>query len=206
MPKENENLVKRRKSEILEACGKLYERMGYQEITIRDISRETSMSRPSIYNYFETKEEIFLALLTEEYKKWTEDLETLLDSCKEISADELARRLADTLTPRIILLKISAMNLYEIETNSRFENLVDYKEAFKKSVTVFEKVLRKFIPGIPDDRVKEIRYAFFPFMYGIYPYVYPSKEQMRAMDQVKIPYERTTIADLTYHFFRQVLR
>ncbi len=34
----------------------------------------TSLSRPSIYNYFETKEEIFLAILQKEYWSWVEAL------------------------------------------------------------------------------------------------------------------------------------
>ncbi|MBQ7671297.1 MAG: TetR/AcrR family transcriptional regulator, partial [Clostridia bacterium] len=51
-----------REEEILNACEKLYERMNFKEITIKEIGAETSFSRPSIYNYFQTKEEIFLKL------------------------------------------------------------------------------------------------------------------------------------------------
>ena len=58
-----------RRAEILNACDRLYREKGFREITIKDISQETSFSRPSIYNYFETKEEIFLGLLTREYKQ-----------------------------------------------------------------------------------------------------------------------------------------
>ena len=64
MPKGSEELTEQRKDEIIEACARLYETKGFKEITIKDISAETSFSRPSIYNYFETREEIFLALLT----------------------------------------------------------------------------------------------------------------------------------------------
>ena len=34
----------------------------------------TSFSRPTIYNYLETKEEIFMALFQREYDRWNEDL------------------------------------------------------------------------------------------------------------------------------------
>ena len=56
-------LTSARKEEIIKACAKLYESMSFKEITIKEIGAETSFTRTSIYNYFETKEEIFLALL-----------------------------------------------------------------------------------------------------------------------------------------------
>ena len=63
MPKGSEELTNARREEIVRACAALYETMGFKEITIRDIGEKTSVTRTSIYNYFQTKEEIFLALL-----------------------------------------------------------------------------------------------------------------------------------------------
>ena len=77
MAKESLELIAQRKSEVIDACETLYRTKGFREVTIKDISTETSFSRPSIYNYFETKEEIFLALLTREYDQWTEKLTKL---------------------------------------------------------------------------------------------------------------------------------
>ena len=62
MPKGSAKLTNSRREEIISACRKLYQTMSYREITIKEIAEETSFTRPSIYNYFETKEEIFLAL------------------------------------------------------------------------------------------------------------------------------------------------
>lgn len=59
MPAKSIERDKARQEEILDACGRLYQIKGFHDITIKDISEETSLSRPSIYNYFETKEEIF---------------------------------------------------------------------------------------------------------------------------------------------------
>ena len=67
MPKGSEELTAARREEIINACEKLYRTMRFKEITIKEIGRETSFTRTSIYNYFETKEEIFLALLKREY-------------------------------------------------------------------------------------------------------------------------------------------
>lgn len=57
-----------RKEEIINACEKLYENNNFKDITIKSIGEKTTFSRTSIYNYFQTKEEIFLALLKENMK------------------------------------------------------------------------------------------------------------------------------------------
>lgn len=205
MPRGSEELTNRRKNEIIEACEKLYRTKGFHDITIKDIGKEISMSRPSIYNYFETREEIFLALLTEEYVRWTSDLRNMAESHSQMTADELAHGIAGTLDSREVLLKISAMNLYEIEENSRLDNLAEYKAAFKESVKAFEEVLHKFMPGLSEKRIEEIRYAFYPFMYGIYPYAHPTDKQLEAMDRVQLDYRKSTVNEITYHFLRQIL-
>ena len=75
MPKGSAELTRARKEEILAACRKLYETMSFKEITLKEIGQQTSFTRTSIYNYFETKEEIFLALFGQEYELLPEDLD-----------------------------------------------------------------------------------------------------------------------------------
>ena len=52
-----------RQEEIVNACDILYERLGYDGVNFKAIAELTSISRPAIYNYFRTKDEILLALL-----------------------------------------------------------------------------------------------------------------------------------------------
>ena len=84
MPKGSEELTNARKEEIINACASLYETVSFKDITIRDIGAATSFSRTSIYNYFQTKEEIFLALLQREHELWIADLEELIRQIKYI--------------------------------------------------------------------------------------------------------------------------
>ena len=122
MPKGSEELTNARKEEIINACASLYETMGFKDITIRDIGAKTSFTRTSIYNYFQTKEEIFLALLQREHEAWTADLERTASEHDALSADEFADALARTLEKRGCMLKLMSMNLYDMEGNSRMEN------------------------------------------------------------------------------------
>ncbi len=69
MPKSSAERTNARKEEIISAAESLYQKKGFKDITIQDIARETSFTRTSIYNYFETKEEISWLY----YKKNTKD-------------------------------------------------------------------------------------------------------------------------------------
>lgn len=93
MPKGSPELVQARRDEIISACGKLYETMSFKDITIKEIANFTSFTRPSIYNYFQTKEEIFLALFQREYETWTEEVGGLMPSGRSDRRREFARAL-----------------------------------------------------------------------------------------------------------------
>ena len=92
MPKGSPELTQSRKKEIVAACRKLFQTMSYKEITIKEIAEETSFTRPSIYNYFETKEEIFLALFQKEYESFADELRELCQGKEKLSLKDIADR------------------------------------------------------------------------------------------------------------------
>lgn len=100
MPKGSEDMSNARKEEIIDACASLYETKSFRDITIRDIGEKTSFTRTSIYNYYHSKEEIFLALLRREHEAWTEDLNGISRQYGKLSAEEFADKLARSLEKR----------------------------------------------------------------------------------------------------------
>ena len=128
MPKGSKELTEARREEIIDACAGLYETMSFRDITIRDIGNETSFTRTSIYNYFRTKEEIFLALLQREHEAWACDITGFTESAETVTAGEFALAMAEILEKRECMLKLMSMNIYDMETNSRLENLVEFKK------------------------------------------------------------------------------
>ncbi len=197
MPKAAKDVVEKRPEEIIEACRKLYRIKSFSEITLKDISVETSLSRPSIYNYFQTKEEIFLAVLKEEYRYWNKDLRKILETAEPLSVESFAEAIALSLKKRTVLLKIQCMNLFDIEENSREERLVDFKGEYKTSIELMSECLLHFFPALQPQACDDFIYEFFPFMYGIYPYVYPTEKQKSAMKTAGIHKPKITVYDMT---------
>ena len=205
MPKGSEELTNARKDEIISACAALYETMSFKDITLRDIGERTSFTRTSIYNYFQTKEEIFLALMQREYERWAADLEALLASHEAMTAGRFADALARTLERRG-LLKLMAMNLYDMEDNSRMENLVALKGAYRAALEAVERCLEKFFPAMDGGDRQAFRYAFFPFLFGVYPYTQATGKQKAAMEAAGIDVPRYTAYELTRPLVEGLLR
>ena len=205
MPKGSPELTSARKEEIISACRKLYETMSFKDITLKEIGKQTSFTRTSIYNYFETKEEIFLALFAQEYELFAEDLDRLLEQREMLSTDELSSELAHALERRPLMLKLLSMNLYDMEANSRMERLVEFKKAYGESSDAVDRCLKKFVPGLTEENRQTFLYAFLPFVYGLYPYTVVTEKQRLAMKEAGIPYVYMSTYEMAYTFIRTLL-
>ena len=173
-----------KREEIVDACEQLYQTMSFREITLKEISKITSFSRPTIYNYFETKEEIFLALFKREYDRWNEALTAILEENGWLTKAQLADRIAQSLADREQLLKILSMNNFDMEANSRQEMLTSFKYSYGRSMKLMC-MIQNFI------------YTFYPFMFGIYPYTAVTEKQKTAMREAGVDYVYKTVYELT---------
>lgn len=188
-----------RKEEIINACEELYQTMSFKDITLKEIGAKTSFSRTSIYNYFQTKEEIFLALLKREYDTWIAALREVIEANDSMTNEEIAAALAGTLKDRAQLLKIMSMNHYDLEENSRMELLVDFKVSYGNALKQVADILAKFRPDMSVEKRQDFLYAFFPFMFGIYPYTVITDKQRQAMTEAGVDYTYSSLYDLTFH-------
>ncbi len=205
MPKGSPELTAARKEEIISACEQLYKTMSFKDITLKEIGNVTSFTRTSIYNYFQTKEEIFLALYTREYDRWNEDLQGILNENVKLSKKQLSEKIASSIAKREQLLKLLSMNNYDMESNSRPELLVSFKVSYGESLRNIQKILKKFCPDMNEADIKNFIYVFFPFMFGIYPYTTVTDKQREAMNKANVDFTYQTIFEITNNCILRLL-
>ena len=205
MPKGSPELTAARKEEIISACEQLYKTMSFKDITLKEIGNVTSFTRTSIYNYFQTKEEIFLALYTREYDRWNEDLQGILNENSKLSKKQLSEKIASSIAKREQLLKLLSMNNYDMESNSRPELLVSFKVSYGESLRNIQKILKKFCPDMNEADIKNFIYVFFPFMFGIYPYTTVTDKQREAMNKANVDFTYQTIFEITNNCILRLL-
>ena len=192
------SVVDVRKAEIVKACRELYQKMNFKEITIKEISEYTSFSRPSIYNYFPTKESIFLEIFREEYVFWCDDLNNIMAKNKQLTARQFAAKLAKTLEKRAVLLKLLSMNLYDLEENCTLADLTEFKKEYKHALETIAKLLRTYFSGMTATEIERFTYIFFPSMFGLFPYTSVTEKQAKAMNNVGLKYPQKSVYDFAY--------
>lgn len=205
MPRITEEESNARRTEIVDACETLYRTLSYRDITMAQIAEGLSFGRANIYNYFQCKDEIFLALLQREYELWASDLAALRDGRDALDDDGIARGLAASLQAREQMLRLMAMNLYEMEENSRLENLIAFKRVYRAAVDNLRGMLEKYKPRWDGEHIDRFLYSFLPFMYGVYPYAHATDKQLAAIEAAGAPTPGLSIFELADRFVRKMV-
>ncbi len=133
MIKGTPELIAGRREEIVNACERLYQTMSFRDITLKEIGNEVPFSRPTIYNYFQTKEEIFLALFEREYNLWNADLSAILNGSDALTVPQLAGAGADFAALREGLAKDSGAAEAKIEQRIRDQKGESYAFSFDRA-------------------------------------------------------------------------
>ena len=205
MPKVPPEQMERRKEEIIDACEKIYRAQGFFGVTIKGISTEITCTRPAIYHYFETKEEILLALLVREYKRWLDALAAVKERANTLTREELAAAVAHTLEDRDVLLRIQNMNLYDIEQTSRIEKLTEFKVLYKNMIMMLSEILIGYSEKIQESRIEPFCLTFSAFLFGVYSFVFHTEKQLESMRIAGVEQSDVTIYDMVYNCLIQIL-
>lgn len=135
----NDAQKEERRRLLLEAARRLYERSGFAEVAIAGVAAEAGLAKGTVYLYFATKEELFLALLEEELWGWFDEVDLRLDRLKPADAQAGSRKvtgaLLETLTPRTLLLKLLTVLHALLEQN------IAEASAFRFKAGVLERVV-----------------------------------------------------------------
>lgn len=76
-----------RKKKILECSKKEFSKNGFYKTQIADIAKAANISRATVYQYFNNKDEIYMTLLSEQLTKWKEMMKQ-----NEINVSKLTRQ------------------------------------------------------------------------------------------------------------------
>ena len=173
-----------RKREILEAAKAQILVMDYDAVTLATIAEKTSISRPSMYHYYEKKEAVFVDLLIQEYQELEKDMQPLLK--RKMTRERFCRKLTSILWKRQLLLKLLSLQLpvwrheYSDEDLERF-----VKETLPYQRTLTQVLLRQF-PDAGDEARNMFRVQFSVYCNSLYVIEHLPQSQMTAMEEQKV--------------------
>ena len=165
----NEDQIELRRQEILNACKKLLMEQGYEDTTLLAISKLISVGRTTIYNYYPTKEDLFMELCTIETETIIKELNDLYEHADKNNKDEEFKKILMTIFIKYkYLFDYYAMYVAKVLGKANKE----VTDAFQEKVTVpfkdFYKKLLLFInPNLTHDRIVSFNNILWVFFTGI---------------------------------------
>ena len=165
----NEDQIELRRQEILNACKKLLMEQGYEDTTLLAISKLISVGRTTIYNYYSTKEDLFMELCTIEIETPIKELNDLYDHADKNNKDvEFKNMLMTIFLKYKHLFDYYSMYIAKVLGKANKETT----DAFQERVTVpFKDIFKKWLlfvnPNLTHDRIVSFNYVLWVFFTGI---------------------------------------
>lgn len=121
-----------KKDSILNAAWELFKQFGYNKVSIAEIAKKASVSQVSIYNFFNSKENLLDGLLNKILDEYYQELFEIMES-----SDPIRQKFEKLLTARIDFFESFSMRLLLdnggfIKENILKENYNKFTEAFLK--------------------------------------------------------------------------
>ena len=115
-----------RRAHLLQKASELFEREGLVP-TAAQLAKSANIAKGTVYLYFRSKQEIFLALLEEQFALFFDELAQHLRLTPPRRGDDVGSALIQILHARHQLLPLAVMGPTELENNAPDEALLSYK-------------------------------------------------------------------------------
>lgn len=177
----SEEQIQDRIQEIVTAASLIYDSVGYEGLSFSAISEYTKFTRPNIYKYFKTKEEIILLILIKDFKSWISAINNSFKINKLYSIYEIGEIWADTLMEHVRLMELYAILYTTIEKNVSVEALSKFeKESLVIQVSLLNLVGQLF-PNASKESLFNFIFSAFTLAFGLYPMTKLSELQVEAI-------------------------
>lgn len=141
-----------RRQSILDAAKALYLDDTSGLPSVISIARKAGLAKGTVYLYFKTKEEIFLAMLSEDYETLMIEVIKLLDapSTPDELVDNLLATLISFLDNNPLFMPLASMASPVLEQNVEIEIVGKFKLMLIDKINLIDELFRKAFPQFPE--------------------------------------------------------
>ncbi|MEZ7892665.1 MAG: TetR family transcriptional regulator [Candidatus Wallbacteria bacterium] len=184
----SEEQIQARIQEIVNAASIIYDSAGYEGLSFSAISEHTKFTRPNIYNYFKTKDEILLIIMKDDFKSFVTSLIKSFKLNKLYSINEICEIWTNALIKHIRLLDLYALLSTFIEKNVSIKALSEFKKEMAKLQSMLLSLISQLFPNSSDDNVMNFFYFQLTLAFGLYPASKMGKCQIEALKLAGVSY------------------
>jgi AcrR family transcriptional regulator len=204
--REEQKLVRRQ--QILDTAWQLFQENDYDQVNIIDVAKGAGLAKGTVYLYFGTKEELFLALLSDQFEDWFDEIDDSLQTDNDLAAaPALAEMLAETLAERPLLMRLFALLHPILEKNIKPEVALPFKQMLLDRISQTGALLETRLPFLEPGQGAQLQMQIYAIILGLQqmsepaPVVCTLIEEHPALAAMTIdfaPTFRATITSLIY--------
>jgi AcrR family transcriptional regulator len=136
-----------RRNAFLEAAQSLWAERNFTTFTMHEVAELGGFSKPTLYLYFPTKEELLLSLLTELLRKWFLELRIELQSTEKWTSDEIADCFARLMVNHPSMVRLLSLVNTVLEQNVSPNSIHAFKSQLLVELEQTGRVLEAVIPA-----------------------------------------------------------
>ena len=116
-----------RREHLLTTALALWQERNFATLTMSEVATRAGLAKGTTYLYFQTKEELLLALLAQELEGWFNELDTHLEHTANLSGAQIAQAVAHSLNTRSTLKRLLTIQASILEHNISEDAAIDFK-------------------------------------------------------------------------------
>ena len=182
-----------RRGAILDAARSLFSDLDYEKVSLNGIAREAGISKPNVYRYFSTREEIFLTIFEAEQDKF---VRSLIARLKRIRSKEpvaaISRGWVEVALKHRAFLDLLPQLSTSMEKNSSVEQIVHFKKLAYERFGELLQTLEHIHPQPNLEQWAFVAQCAISMMAGLWPFTNPGENVIAAMqhpDVNRTPWE-----------------
>jgi AcrR family transcriptional regulator len=116
-----------RREQLLAVAAELWTEKNFASITMFEVASKAQLAKGTTYLYFQTKEELLLALLERELQAWFLELGAKLSTKKSFTPKEFAQLMTKSLVQRQAFMRLICIQSSILEHNIGLERALEFK-------------------------------------------------------------------------------
>lgn len=143
----NEEQKQTRRQIILDVALQLFQEATYEAVSMATVAEQAKLAKGTLYLYFKTKEELFLALQTQAFERWFDQVDAGLRAMtQQPSPTAFVAFLAGTLAAHPALVRLIAILHTTLEYNIDFSAALHFKQMLLRRVEQTGPLLEMQLP------------------------------------------------------------
>lgn len=180
--------IRDRIQEIVDAASAIFNSSGYEGVTFTAISEYTDFTRPNIYKYFKTKDEILLIIIKDDFKSFVTSLVKSFKINKLYTIQEISGIWTDRLIEHKRLLDFYSLLSVFIEKNVSVEALSRFKKEMTELQSSLINLISQLFPKANNESITNFFFLQLTLAFGLYPTCQMNDLQVEALKLAGLDY------------------